>query len=189
MPKRDVIKGFGHIAALSALIAIGLNVILLTLDLARFSLKYQSAAESLYSMSVMELIFYSGIAMPILEELLFRALIFRLLRKKTSFWLAAVISSVLFGIYHGNLVQFVYASLCGMFFAYVCEKGLSVLFSVWSHIIMNLTASMLTITGILSFLMQNPLSVAITILICVTVGWLLFQNFRKLDVTKLLNSY
>ena len=189
MQERDVLKGFGYILILSVVIAVVLNVILLSFDLAQFSPKYREAAEALYSVPALELILYSGIAMPILEEVVFRSILFRMLRKRISFWGATITSAILFGVYHGNLVQFIYATLCGAFFAYVYEKGQSVFFSVWAHIIMNLTASIFTLTGALAWLLKNSVCSVMIILLCTIFGILSLRKLQKMDVTKLLNIY
>ena len=51
---------------------------------------------------------------PFVEELVFRAGIFRLLHKKIGVLQAMVISSLLFGIVHGNLSQGIPAAILGM---------------------------------------------------------------------------
>lgn len=58
-----------------------------------------------------------GILAPIAEELVFRGLVYRRLQDWMAPWLAILLSSLLFGWYHGNVVQFVYALLTGMLFA------------------------------------------------------------------------
>ena len=60
--------------------------------------------------------------MPFLEEVLFRQIIFGTLRNRFSFAVSAVVSSLCFGIYHMNVVQFIYAFLMGLILAYVYEK-------------------------------------------------------------------
>ena len=61
---------------------------------------------------------------PVLEETVFRLLILRLGARFIPFWIMNVIQAVLFGIYHGNWVQGIYAFIIGMLFGYimhVCE--------------------------------------------------------------------
>ena len=45
------------------------------------------------------------IAAPVVEEILFRGIVLRSMRKFTPAWAAILISSVLFGVYHLNIVQ------------------------------------------------------------------------------------
>ena len=50
------------------------------------------------------------IAAPVVEEILFRGIVLRSMRKFTPVWAAILISSVLFGVYHLNIVQAAYAT-------------------------------------------------------------------------------
>ena len=59
---------------------------------------------------------------PIAEELVFRGMIFGKLRRAFSFWPAAIISGIMFGVFHMNIMQGVYASVLGVLLAYVYEK-------------------------------------------------------------------
>ena len=45
------------------------------------------------------------IAAPVVEEILFRGIVLRSMRKFTPVWAAILISSVLFGVYHLNIVR------------------------------------------------------------------------------------
>ena len=54
------------------------------------------------------------IAAPVVEEILFRGIVLRSMRKFTPAWAAILISSVLFGVYHLNIVQAAYATLMGI---------------------------------------------------------------------------
>ena len=49
------------------------------------------------------------IAAPVVEEILFRGIVLRSMRKFTPAWAAILISSVLFGAYHLNIVQAAYS--------------------------------------------------------------------------------
>lgn len=75
---------------------------------------------------------------PLAEELVFRAMLFRTLRKGFSFWAAALISGAAFGIYHMNLVQGIYAGLLGLLLAWFYEKTNSLLGCYLFHFLFNL---------------------------------------------------
>lgn len=51
------------------------------------------------------MIFWMGIIAPAAEEMIFRWLIYLRLRDWLKMPVAAVISGLIFGIYHGNIVQ------------------------------------------------------------------------------------
>ena len=74
---------------------------------------------------------------PIAEELVFRGLIFKRLQDYTGTIWAVLISSLLFGIYHQNMVQFVYASLLGVVFAMLIALTGSLKITMVAHIAAN----------------------------------------------------
>lgn len=84
--------------------------------------------------SVLLCLFWMGIVCPIAEEMIFRWLIFLRLRDYFRFPAACVISGVLFGVYHGDLLQGVYAAILGMVFAWLTEITGSLLSCVLLHI-------------------------------------------------------
>lgn len=84
--------------------------------------------------SLFMLIFWMGIVAPIAEEMIFRWLIYLRLRDYMRMGAAAVISGLIFGIYHGNLVQAIYASLLGIAFAYILEQSGNLFSSALLHI-------------------------------------------------------
>jgi|GEM_PF-3367129 len=86
---------------------------------------------------------------PIFEELLFRGVIYNRLRTDFDPLISAYISGILFGIYHMNLIQGIYATLCGIILGVVYEYYGSVLAPILFHIFMNAT-TVLT--------MDNPVS-------------------------------
>ena len=60
---------------------------------------------------------------PLAEELLFRAFLYGWIRQCTGFWLSAALSSLAFGLYHGNWVQGTYAFILGMILAWGYETS------------------------------------------------------------------
>ena len=170
-------------------LAIGLNNILLFLNIAKYSKAYQEAADLIYAFRFWEQILYTGILIPIIEEIIFRGIVFRILRKWFPFIAVAIVSSLAFGIYHGNLVQFVYASLCGMFLAYLCEKFQSVLAPIVAHVIMNITSCIMTEYQLFSWVFESGMRVALVTAICVFVFCILLWKIQKVDITKLLKKY
>ena len=84
---------------------------------------------------------YAIILGPVNEELLFRGISLHFFKKAMPFWVANVLQALLFGIYHMNMIQGVYAFFIGLFLGYVCEKGGSIFFSILLHILYNFLAS------------------------------------------------
>lgn len=86
------------------------------------------------------MLFIVAVWSPLAEELVFRAMVFRTLRKGFSFVPAAIISGVAFGVYHMNWVQGVYAAALGILLAYTYEKTNSLLGCYLFHLAFNLSS-------------------------------------------------
>lgn len=130
-------------------------------------LNYQSYQETMDQMmsgkSIWFLLLCMGIIAPVAEEIVFRWLIYLRLRDYVRMGTAMVISGMIFGIYHGNLVQAVYAGILGMIFAYFLEiSG-----CLWSSVLLHIGANVWSLVS--PYLMvwladQNPMSVILTLL-------------------------
>ena len=79
-----------------------------------------------------------GILAPLGEELIFRGLVYGSLKKAMPVPAAIVLSGFLFGLFHGNLVQGVYATLLGCVFALSYELYGTLLIPILMHGVANL---------------------------------------------------
>lgn len=89
----------------------------------------------------------AGVLVPLAEELVFRGLGYQRLRREADVWTSAVLTSILFGLYHGNLIQGIYAGIMGLFLAFVCEHEKNLLASWLFHAAANVTAIIVTAHG------------------------------------------
>ncbi len=78
---------------------------------------------------------------PIVEEVVFRGLVFTRLRRAMPLWSAALLSALLFGVMHGNPLWIAYAFCLGCVLAFVYEKGGGLWASVFFHILFNFVGS------------------------------------------------
>jgi len=82
---------------------------------------------------------------PLGEELIFRGVAFYYARKAVSgmknprvaFWIANGFQALLFGIYHMNLVQGIYAFVIGLALGYLCQRYHSVIPGMLAHLVFN----------------------------------------------------
>ena len=81
---------------------------------------------------------------PIVEELIFRRLMIDKLSKYGD-GVAIVVSSVAFGLFHGNLYQFFYATLLGLVLGYIYAKSGNIKISILMHSVINLLGSVVVI--------------------------------------------
>lgn len=141
---------------------------------------YQQVNEELYSASLPVQILVLSIIGPLLEEMLLRGVIFRRLSDYISPVWAIIISAVIFGVYHGNLVQGVFAGILGIFLALLYERFGTIWVAVAGHMANNLYAVLAT-----AFPTSNTVNIVIEIvsaLVAVGLGWYLFiykHPFRK----------
>ncbi|HIX14168.1 MAG TPA: CPBP family intramembrane metalloprotease [Candidatus Hungatella pullicola] len=175
--RRIWVKGAGWIALLGSLLAVSLNCLIQILNLYAFSPTYSQVSQELYSSPVIWQIGGIVFLIPFNEEMMFRALGYIPAKDQLGFWPAAVLSSLLFGLYHGNLVQGVYAFCLGLTMAWLCQTSKSIWASVLFHISANLCSIILTATGLYLYV-QNQRTVAAAVMVVSAAGGVLC--FRKI---------
>lgn len=97
---------------------------------------------------------------PIAEELIFRKL---LIDRLVSYGegTAILFSGLMFGLFHGNLNQFVYAFALGIFLGFIYVKTGNVLYPIFLHMFVNFNGSFLSVqllknTGLTSISTIDP---------------------------------
>ncbi len=173
---------YAWILGLSIPFALGLNNLMLFMNLAKYSEAYQEAAESFYAPNFITQIICLGVISPIVEELIFRGLIFRRLRRRTmSVKQAMLMSGLMFGFYHGNLVQMIYGSLAGILLAYLYEKYGSIKAPILAHICMNIVAIVLTEAEVFVWMFRNVTRMGIITVACATIASTMFLFIQKIE--------
>ena len=90
------------------------------------------------------MLLYSVLLAPVCEELIFRGTTMHLARRALPFWLANTMQALLFGLFHMNWIQGIYAFALGLVLGYVCEKGGSIYYSILLHILFNLWGTVIS---------------------------------------------
>lgn len=90
---------------------------------------------------------YMVILPAVVEEFLFRGVLFQGFRN-CGLLKTAIITSLMFALAHGNLNQFMYAFVLGLFFAYLVEASGSVYAAMIAHMCVN------SVTVLLVYLMK-----------------------------------
>lgn len=152
---------------LGASMALWINVFLNQIDLSAIEGNYQEVAALQYSIPILAGVFLYGILAPLSEELLFRGLIYQKLKVIVTPVSAIVFSSLLFGIYHGNGIQFVYGSIMGSVIAYCYYKMGHLLIPILFHSGANLASYLAGSSESLSVFCEKPSSVILLLLISV----------------------
>ena len=108
--------------AVGAVMAIILNMLWSSIPFFAENEAYQQVAANQHSYPLWLALPLYGVFSPLAEELLFRGIIFSRLRRWLWFFPASLVSSLLFGVFHGNPVQAAYGTVMGVVLAYVFYK-------------------------------------------------------------------
>lgn len=170
--KKDEWFRFLYAALTIALMSVAVNNLIGFSTLEAYSEAYQRLRDNLFAGSVaLQLLFY-GIAIPYAEELLYRGIIFGRMKVAFGAKRAIVISAVVFGLMHFNLVQFVYATIVGLALAYFTDKYASVIPALLGHAAANIIAVIRAAGGLP--ISDNPLAHLILTIVCIAAAVSLF---------------
>lgn len=92
------------------------------------------------------LIIVTSIIGPILEEIIFRKILFGAIYKKTNFIIAALISSLLFSLLHGELEHLLLYGAMGFTFAFLYVKTKRIIVPIFAHVAMNTMVVIIQVT-------------------------------------------
>lgn len=152
------------VCAAAVCLSVSLNNLILMTDLKEQSETYQKVNASFFSSTVWVELFGTSVVTPILEEMLYRGLVYNRLKRSGRTGMAIVISGFIFGLIHFNLVQFLYAGLIGIFLAVVYETEGTLLVPVLAHAAANAVAVARVETGFLQgFTEENQFFVPISL--------------------------
>lgn len=100
-----------------------------------------TAQEALFAGSFPIQLIGIGVAVPLMEEVLFRGLVYQRLRGYTkTVWPAAALSAAVFALYHGNLIQMLFAFPMGLLLAELYRRWDTIKAPVLFHIAVNVSS-------------------------------------------------
>lgn len=110
------------------------------------SVSYSNMMDSLMVNSgVIMNVFVIGITAPIIEEIIFRGAILKELKAKiNNKYAPIIIQAVLFGIYHLNLRQAIYGTICGIFLGIIANKEDNLINTIIMHCSFNIIGVILS---------------------------------------------
>ena len=97
---------------------------------------------------------YSCLIAPVSEELVFRGVTLGYAKKAMPAALAVCLQAVLFGVFHMNMIQGIYAAFTGLVLGYVCEAGGTVSIAILLHAFFNVIGTGLN--SALFYHMEQP---------------------------------
>jgi Predicted metal-dependent membrane protease len=119
-----------YLSVLSVLLALGINL-LITVNIKTISKQ------------TLLLIVSTSIIGPILEEVVFRGLLFKTLSKEFENKTAIIITVLVFTLFHGNSQNIIYILTMGFIFTYFYFKTNNILVPITMHILSNLAVATL----------------------------------------------
>ena len=88
-----------------------------------------------------------GIIVPIMEEVLFRGLVYNRLKAYNNEWWSMILAAGIFAVYHGNPLQILFAFPMGLLILAVYEKEETLLAPVVLHMAVNVSSILFTAAG------------------------------------------
>lgn len=138
-----------------ALAGLALNQIISATGLVQASEGYQQVTAHFYGGGLFFEVLGVGILIPVAEELLYRGIVYGRLADWLGIPAAIVVSALVFGGLHMNLVQFIYAFLLGILLAYFLEVTHSLMGGVFAHLGANLLTLFRVESGALSWVQSG----------------------------------
>ncbi|MBP5282288.1 MAG: CPBP family intramembrane metalloprotease, partial [Lachnospiraceae bacterium] len=105
---------------------------------------YSESSSFISSGTLIGSLIAQALCAPITEELTFRGLMLSRFNKALPKWLGIAISSIFFGLVHGELIWFVYAACLGAFFCFIAEKTNSIIPTILLHAAFNTFGTVLS---------------------------------------------
>lgn len=177
------LKGcLGYVVLFGLSLCIVCNFLIDRLGFVSMSPAYERTAMSLYSPPFAMQILAAGVIIPFVEELIFRGFAFAAFHDRFSFFLSALFSALLFGLYHGNLPQGVYGFFIGLALAWLYQEFESLLAPYLFHASANILSVCLTNTAIYrtsSDSNQNAVTAVMTAICAIISVFCAIRIYRK----------
>lgn len=140
----------------------------------------EAANKSIEGGSGLELILTVVIIAPLVEELLFRGIVFRSMQKVFPVWISIMLSAIMFGAYHMNLAQAVYATFMGIVAGIIYHKTNRLKYPIIVHAANNFIGAMQSfIPSKAGSLMIDMFSLIMIIPMCYIIYHLLKKHTAK----------
>ena len=160
--------------------ATGISLFVSILPIDNIIGSYETTSELLLNGDFIYLFVVLGIIVPLTEEIIYRGLIYNRVKKYLDVNKAILISSLLFGIFHFNLMQGVYAFIIGIIMGYLYHKYNSILAPVALHMAVNQLTVIFNCTGISNALNGNIIIYIMCMVISLAIGvFLIFRTIKS----------
>lgn len=161
---------------------IGLSRLILTIPLDGILGDYSEVKSAYEAGSVWLQYLVLGLLIPIVEEMLFRGLVYNRLKTYYDVTISAYISALIFGIVHFNLIQGIYAFIMGIVFTIIYERCKHILAPMLIHVVANFTAVLTSINPVSEWIDEHILArLPLSLVWTVVFGLSILALYRKTE--------
>ena len=168
-----------------ASLALAMNNMIAVTPLPVLFAGYEETNEIIYSGSLILQILSAGIFACIVEELCVRGIVYGRLKQYFSKKNAMIISALIFGVYHLNVVQGVYAFVLGFYFVWLYERYQSLWAPCIAHISANLFVILLAGSQVFQKLLGNL--VGFSLITCISL-LIFYYSWRMIKESAVSNK-
>ncbi len=121
---------------------------------------------------------------PFSEEVLFRGVIFFRFKKLIPLWASVLAGALFFGLYHGNLMQGLYAFIMGSVMSLMLHYGGSILYPFLFHATANLISNLCFEYDGVEKALYSPLSIILSaayLVVAIILSYVFKQRLTKKD--------
>ncbi len=177
MTNKDVLL----IAAASAALALAANNIISLTPLPYLFPGFEDVNETIYSGGLILQIIAAGILGPIEEELGMRGITYLRMKRYWGKKKAMIFSALVFGVYHLNVVQCVYAFILGLFFAWLYERYESLWAPMIAHMSANIFVLMLSSNSVINDMLSTLVGYCLATCISVMIFYYGWRYMKQTD--------
>lgn len=137
---KPVYKKYIYVALVAVGLTVAFNLGVNAFEFFRYDVDYARIARGIYSEPLYLQVLVIGFLMPISEELMFRGLIFERISNYGSETSGVILTSLLFGLYHGTMIQLIYAFVFSLLMIFAYKRCGSFRAPMVFHIVSNLSS-------------------------------------------------
>lgn len=176
------VNDYFNLAIIGAIGSVGLSRFVSMLPLDNIIGNYENTSNALLSGNIILQIVSLGIVVPIAEELIYRGLLFNGLTKVIDAKYAIFVASLVFGVFHYNLLQGTYTFLLSLILICVYMRYKCILAPIIIHACANIVAVISSYFGISSFLNRNIWIYLFIMVVELVIGVISFEVIMKEDL-------
>lgn len=161
---------------LGASVALCFNILFSLLQITGSSQSYAEVADKQFALPLWAGIILYGLISPLAEEIVFRGLVYNRICRQYGLTIAVIGSALLFGVYHGNVVQALYGFILGLLMAVFYERYASFIVPVLLHGAANICVYVISSNTDWQQMVMNRGVCAVSAMAALVILWIVFRR-------------